>query len=235
MSSEASGFPAPIWRVFADESAVVAAARDTIATTAEAAIAARGAFRIVLAGGRTPERLYRELRTLPADWSRWYIYFGDERCLPAGDPNRNDTMADTAWLDAVDVPRGQVKRIPSELGALRAARAYAQTLSEVGRFDLVLLGLGEDGHTASLFPGDEAGFAPDAPDAIAVFAAPKPPPERVSMSAARLAAAERVIFLVLGANKRIPVAHWRAGDALPAARILAPKREVWSDPTACDS
>ena len=128
-------------------------------------------------------------------------------------------MAAIEWLDHVPIPKDRVHPIPAELGARAAALAYADTLRGVGEFDLVLLGLGEDGHTASLFPNHDWGTAPDAPDVLAVLDAPKPPPQRVSLSAARLSRAREVLFLVAGDSKREPIARWRAGEQLPAAAI----------------
>ncbi|HXI36898.1 MAG TPA: 6-phosphogluconolactonase, partial [Burkholderiales bacterium] len=113
----------------------------------------------------------------------------------------------------------------AELGAERAAQAYAGTLRDVGAFDLVVLGLGEDGHTASLFPGHDWGEAPGAPAALAVLDAPKPPRERVSLSAARLSHAREAVFLVSGESKRQAMADWRAGKPIPA-RAVAPAAGV---------
>jgi 6-phosphogluconolactonase len=129
-------------------------------------------------------------------------------------------MAGETWLDAVRVPAPQVHAIPAELGAVQAARSYSGTLRTVGEFDLVLLGLGEDGHTASLFPGHDWGTQRGAPDALAVLDAPKPPPQRVSLSAARLGRARQVIFLVAGESKRWAVSEWRAGKDIPARAIV---------------
>ena len=176
----------------------------------------------MLAGGDTPRAVYALLRGAKVAWSAWHVYFGDERCLPANDPGRNSRMADETWLDHVTIPQSQRHAIPAELGATRAALAYQESLRPVGVFDLVLLGLGEDGHTASLFPGRDWGTAPDSPDALAVFDAPKPPPERVSLSAARLSRARQVIFLVAGESKRNAVAAWRAGSPIPASAITPP-------------
>lgn len=207
------------WHVHPDADALARAATAAILEAARQAIARAGAFRLVLAGGGTPRRVYQALCHGAADWARWHIYFGDERCLPPRDPERNSAMAFEAWLDQVPIPSAQVHPIAAELGATLAATAYGQTLAGLGDFDLVLLGLGEDGHTASLFPGQDLGTTADAPAALPVFAAPKPPPERVSLSARRLAAARQVIFLVSGAGKKSAVAAWRAGDAIPAAAI----------------
>jgi 6-phosphogluconolactonase len=173
----------------------------------------------VLAGGDTPRTAYQRLPERPADWAAWHVYFGDERCAPRGDPSRNSRMAGDAWLDHVALPPPQLHTIPAELGAVAAAKAYAGALQHVGEFDLVLLGLGEDGHTASLFPAHEWGEAPGSPDALAVFGAPKPPRERVSLSAARLSRARQVLFLVSGESKRQALAHWRAGKRIPAGAI----------------
>lgn len=209
----------PRWHAVADERALQQAALEAILTSAAQAIAARGRFHIVLAGGNTPRAVYQRLRTASTDWSAWHIYFGDERCLPADDPERNSRMAADAWLDQVSIPTAQVHAIAGESGAVQAARSYAEVLHDVGEFDLVLLGLGEDGHTASLFPGREWGSASGSPDTLAVFDAPKPPPRRVSLSAARLARARQVLFLVGGDAKHRAVADWRAGKDIPARAV----------------
>lgn len=208
------------WHAVADELALQQMAIETILVSAALAIRERGQFHIVLAGGNTPRRIYRGLCTAHTDWSAWHIYFGDERCLPPNDSARNSRMAAEVWLDFVTIPPLQLHTIPGELGAAQAARMYAETLRTVGDFDLVLLGLGEDGHTASLFPGHEWGAAPGSPDTLAVLDAPKPPPQRVSLSAARLSRARQVIFLVSGETKHRAVAEWRAGKDIPARAIV---------------
>jgi 6-phosphogluconolactonase len=208
------------WHVFADLPALHQTAQQTILATAAQAIQQRGQFHLVLSGGNTPRGVYHNLSQARADWSAWHIYFGDERCMPPTDPARNSHMVAEVWLDRVPVPALQVHVIPSESGALEAARKYAETLCAVDDFDLVLLGLGEDGHTASLFPGHEWGAAPGSPDTLAVLDAPKPPAQRVSLSAARLSRARQVIFLVSGERKHKAVAEWRAGKNIPARSIM---------------
>ncbi len=208
------------WRPVPDERTLQRAAHGIILASAAQAIQERGQFHFVLAGGNTPRDIYRGLRPAQVEWSKWHIYFGDERCLPPGDPARNSRMATAAWLDCVPIPASHLHPIPGELGALQAARIYAGILQPVGDFDLVLLGLGEDGHTASLFPGHEWGQKPGSPDTLAVFNAPKPPPERVSLSAARLSRARQVLFLVSGKSKHSAVAKWRSDDDIPARAIM---------------
>ncbi len=210
------------WHSVADAAALRARASALILAAAARAIRARGRFLIALAGGATPRGVYESLRTASTDWSAWRIYFGDERCLPRGGAGRNSTLATVAWLDHVPLSEKQVREIPAELGPLPAAAAYAAELRSVGEFDLVLLGLGVDGHTASLFPGHDWGTAADAPDALAVLDAPESPAQRVSLSAARLSRSRAVLFLVEGERKRSVVSRWRTGESLPAAAIRPP-------------
>lgn len=208
------------WHLFADSAALRADVVRQLGAVAAEAIAARGAFHLVLAGGRTPAAIYADLAGLQTDWRAWFIYFGDERCLRRGDAQRNDTMARTQWLDRVAIPAEQIFSMPAELGADTGAQAYQQTLARVASFDLVLLGLGEDGHTASLFPGQPR----DRGDAgvLAVHNAPKPPPDRISLSASRLSDAHRVWFIVTGADKREALERWHRGEDIPASAICPP-------------
>jgi 6-phosphogluconolactonase len=227
MISVPPALPAQVvrWHEFPDDVSLLADAQSRILGAARNAIARRQAFDIVLAGGNTPRKLYRALRRAEADWARWHVWFGDERCVPADDPGRNSRMARSEWLDHVALPSAKVHVIPAERGAREAAALYARELRAADGFDLVLLGLGEDGHTASLFPGRDWGVHEDSPDALAVFDAPKPPPERVSLSTHRLSNARNVLFLVEGAGKRDAVAAWKQGEAIPAASI-APEAGV---------
>ena len=210
------------WHEFDGRSDLEQAAASAIVTSAQRAIAERGAFHIVLAGGTTPRNVYRALRTATTDWSAWHIYFGDERCLPPADPQRNSAMASSAWLDQVAIPGRQIHPIPAQLGPEKAAHRYAQEVARMNGgsdFDLVLLGLGEDGHTASLFPGQAWESAITLPPVIAVLDAPKPPPQRVSLSPERLSKARQVIFLVNGTGKHEALRDWRNGEPIPASRI----------------
>lgn len=211
--------PTTRWQVFPDAAALAGQAEALILDAARQSIAARGVFHLVLAGGNTPKDAYERLRECGANWAKWQIYFGDERCLPRGDPGRNDTMARRAWFDHITIPPVNIHPIPAELGAEQGAQRYAEILRRAPQFDLVLLGLGDDGHTASLFPGQQYGLEKNQRDVVAVRMAPKPPPERVSLSAARLSRARRVLFLVGGETKREAVKLWRAGADIPARHI----------------
>ncbi len=218
MSSVDAGRQIVRWHLYSDAEALYQRAACAIERIAWEATSERGVFRIVLAGGNTPRLLYSRLREIDALWSAWHVYFGDERCLPRDHPDRNSTMAAAAWLSHVPIPERQVYGIASEQGATAAAQAYASMLDGIAAFDLVLLGLGEDGHTASLFPGAEWGVQSGAA-ALVVERAPKPPSQRVTLSAWRLSQARQVMVLVTGEAKRRALAAWRAGVNLPIGAI----------------
>ncbi len=204
------------WHVLDDPQAVAGQAAQRILAAAARAITERGVFRIVLAGGRTPEAAYRLLVGADTDWSRWEIFFGDERCLPVDDAERNSRMAAQVWLDQVAIDQTRVHPIPAEQGAEAAAQAYAEQVQAAMPFDMVLLGMGEDGHTASLFPDQQH---PDEEPVHAVHNAPKPPPDRVSLSRQTLSDAREVLILVTGGGKGDAVRAWKAGETLPVASI----------------
>ena len=194
----------------------LAVAQRTAAAAAQA-ITARGIFHLVLAGGETPRRCYEKLRSLAIDWAHVQLYIGDERCLPRGDAQRNDSMIRATLLEHIFIPQDNVHFIPSELGALAAAATYAAMLEQVATLDMVLLGMGEDGHTASLFPGNPA--TESTALAVPVFNSPKPPPERVSFGMDTLSKSRQKLFLVAGAGKRNALEQMSRGVLLPAARV----------------
>lgn len=200
------------WRTEVDAAAVADTACRLIGMAARSAIAERGRFRLVLAGGSTPLETYRRLACSDQTWKRWVIYYGDERCLPPDDTGRNSRMViGTGLADRV----GKHYPIPAELGAKAAATHYRERIKSAQPFDMVLLGMGEDGHTASLFPDQ------DWPDK-AVFAvrnAPKPPPERVTLGVKALQNCRSMLILLTGEGKIDAVRRWRGGDDLPIARV----------------
>jgi len=201
----------------ADAEAVAQYAADAVVKAAASAIAERGVFHWTLAGGTTPKRCYELLRDADVDWPNVHIWFGDERCLPIGDAERNDLMADEALLNHVPIPPAQIYRMNAELGPELAAARYAALLTDAPEMDLVLLGIGEDGHTASLFPDNPA--LEDQRLAVPVYNSPKPPPERVSMGYAVLNAARRCLIMVAGKGKADAISRIRNGERLPVARV----------------
>lgn len=189
-----------------------------------AEIAARPRTRLVLAGGTTPRRCYELLRERRIEWGRATVLFGDERCLPPEDPESNFRLADDALLR--HVAPASVHRIPAELGPDEAALLYEPVVAE-GALDLVLLGIGQDGHTASLFPGSAA---LEATSLVApVRGAPKPPPQRVTLTLRALRSAHRVVILATGADKADAVRRALAGT-VPAG--LIPRAEWLVDAAA---
>lgn len=207
------------WHHYATVTALERAAADWLSASAARAIRSRDAFHIVLAGGSTPRGIYEKLASIKNTWKSWHIYYGDERCLAVGHAERNSTMATEVWLRHVPIPASQIHEIPGELGAELAAKNYSRQLEAVIMFDLCLLGLGEDGHTASLFPGQDWGNHDNSPAALPVIHAPKPPAQRVSLSAQRLSRSREVLVCVTGESKQAALAAWQAGSALPISAI----------------
>lgn len=203
-------------KVLANPEDVAAQACRIVIAEAAAALRERQIFRIVLAGGSTPQRTYEMLAGTAQDWSAWEIFWSDERCLPSDHAGRNSRMAQDAWLSRVAIPAGQIHPIPAELGAARAAAEYTKLVVDRQPFDLVLLGMGEDGHTASLFSTSADPIAP----VIAVHAAPKPPGERVSLNFETLRACRKQLVLITGAEKSPALFAWQQGAQLPIAHAV---------------
>lgn len=201
------------WLVEADSPAVIDAACRIIHRAASAAIEARGIFHLVLAGGTTPLAAYQRLAATDQRWKRWSLYYGDERCAPAEDPLLNSTQVIASGLAGLV---GKHLPIPVEKGCAKAAKLYAKQIAGVEKFDLVMLGVGEDGHTASLFPGRKW---PNQP-VFAIEDSPKPPAERVTLGVTALQNSHAMLVLVTGANKAAAVNQWRAGADLPISRVI---------------
>src|SRR5260370_2116677 len=173
-----------------------------------------GARTLVLAGGATPKRCYELLSLMEVEWGRVAVLFGDERCVHPDHPDSNYRMARESLLDRV--APATVYRMPGELGPDEGAGAYAHVVAAVAPLDVVLLGVGEDGHTASLFPGHPAVDAPGF--AVGIRDAPKPPPQRVTLTLPVLQSARRVIILATGAGKADAVARAKRGE-VPSGMI----------------
>ena len=192
---------------------------------------------IAVAGGSTPRRAYELLAKMQGTWAHVHLWLGDERCVPADHEDANQRMVDESLLTHLRSSEGpHLHPVRGELGPEDAAWLYAndivRAMGERPVFDLVLLGLGEDGHTASLFPGDPAADAAHAP-VIGVRGAPKPPPERITLTFPVLKRARFTMLLATGAGKRDPLARVRAGDpAVPAGRLGDSIDEIVADEAA---
>jgi 6-phosphogluconolactonase len=204
------------WARLDDARQVAEIACQRILEQANSAIEQRNVFRIVLAGGSTPRMAYELLRQKKTDWQKWEFYFGDERCLPVGHAELNSTLAANSLLNNIPISPQQVFAIPAQLGPEQAAELYAGVVQKAMPFDLVLLGMGEDGHTASIFPGQDW---QGRPAAYAVHDAPKPPPDRVTLSIDALGNTRHLLYLITGAGKVNAVAQWLRGEVLPVGSI----------------
>jgi len=208
----------PAIEIYPDPAALALAAARHFVRAATAAVAERGLFTVALAGGSTPAGLYRLLAepawAAQVDWGRTLVFFGDERCVPPDHPWSNYRAARETLLQAVPLPPGNIYRMAGELPPVDAAAAYASALRRAfglrgaGRpiFDLILLGMGDDGHTASLFPGMPAlaerrrlVAATDVPGYV------QPAVARITLTFPVLNAAHHVLFLVAGASKAAKV------------------------------
>ncbi|WBQ08551.1 6-phosphogluconolactonase [Kribbella sp. CA-293567] len=201
-----------------------------------------GVAQVVLTGGRVAAVVYRAVAESPArsaiDWRRVEFWWGDERFLPEGDPERNETQAWDALLSHVDVDPALVHAMPADTGqgAEAAAAAYAETLAAtagvedgdgVPAFDVLMLGVGPDGHVASLFPENPARVVVET-STVAVYDSPKPPPTRVSLTFPALANSRETWFVVSGEDKAEAVADALSGTSdLPAAIPTGIDRTLW--------
>ena len=201
----------PEWlRVVSDVAALNRAAADEFARCAEDAVRERGRFTVALSGGNTPRAVYALLASeykTAVPWDKMFIFFGDERHVPPEDAASNYRMANESLLSRVPIPAQNIHRIQAELDAQRAAEKYEETLKaffnlkagELPWFDLVMLGMGEDGHTASLFPGTDA-LHETARLAVA-NRVEKLDTERITLTLPVLNAAAEVMVIISGENK----------------------------------
>jgi len=194
-------------QVYATPDELAAAVADFFVDSAQSALTERGAFYVALAGGSTPKIAYallaQEPRVNAVSWKDVFVYFGDERCVPPDDEQSNYKMAKDAFLDSVPIPLRNVHRMQGEIEPEAAASAYAKVLREdLGdppRFDLVMLGMGPDGHTASLFPGSHPRS-----DGSATVAAPfveKFRTYRITLTPHAINNARAVLIATAGAEK----------------------------------
>jgi 6-phosphogluconolactonase len=196
----------PQTKVVADLAALVEEAADRITTAARTAIADHGWFSIALSGGSTPEPVYRRLTEEPyrsaIDWSCVRIYFGDERCVPPDSPQSNFHMAQKSMLSTLPIPAENIFRMRGEIDPSQAAMEYGRMLKEQfgdGGLDSILLGMGGDGHTASLFPGTDV--LNETKHRCVAHMVPKLNAWRITMTAPFINRADAVMFLVSGTDK----------------------------------
>jgi 6-phosphogluconolactonase len=212
--------------VVADGSALARAAAERFAQAVERAVAERGVACVALSGGSTPKQmgslLAREPYRSRLPWDRLHVFWGDERWVPLGSPESNAGEAKRGFLDLVPIPAANVHPWETEAETpAEAATAYEATIRDllgqsegIPRFDLVLLGMGDDGHTASLFPNTKA-LEDDGPLAVANFV-PKLDATRLTLTAHAINAAREILFLAGGPGKARTLSAVIEGDEMPA-------------------
>jgi len=229
-------------KVFADADGIAAAARDYVLAAAQRSIAERGVFNLVLAGGSTPRKLYEQLAQQTADWEKWQFFMGDERYVPLDDERSNQKLANDTLLSALAAKIDQVHAVPvdqptAEQAAMeyeKQIRQHFQDQTGVPAFDLILLGMGSDGHTASLFPGKPA---LNETGKLVVASEPgilPPPVYRVTFTLPLINAARRVLFMAAGADKtkafqtvRQDLAKTPQAATTPAGKVRPTGELLW--------
>lgn len=233
--------------VYANAELLAAATAARLATKLVDAQAARGSASLVLAGGGTGIAVLEQLRATPVrdaiDWTRVDLYWGDERFLPSGDPERNETQARAALLDHVPIDASRVHAMAPSDGRYgndpeAAAAAYADVLAAAARpedhgpvphFDVLLLGVGGEGHTASIFPASPAVYETER-TTVAVHGCPKPPPTRLTLTLPAIRRAAEVWLMTTGPTKAAAVAMAVGGAGeiqVPAAGARGQRRTLW--------
>ncbi len=226
----------PRLKIFPDRRQLAAALAVQVAEAGAASFQARGRFRVALSGGSLMDILAPVLSAAPLqeriDWRAWHVFWTDERCVPPGSPDSNSGAARRLLLGRVGIPGGQIHAVEDRGSPDDSARAYEAVMRGIlrvqpgafPRFDLILLGLGEDGHTASLFPGHPA-LRESRRWVVPVVNAPKPPPVRVTMTLPVLNHARHVVFVAAGSGKAgVVAAVFRPGSRPPGlpAQMIRP-------------
>ena len=215
------------FRIYPGSEQVAQAVADYLFLQITACVKEKGLCHVVLPGGSTPARCLEILAEKSLPWKNIHWYPGDERCYPVGHAERNDTMiTDKLFSQQPLSPQKGISEnffpIPAELGAEQGAENYAALLDATAGMDIVVLGMGEDGHTASLFPGNVA--LDDQRSAVPVYNAPKAPEQRVSIGLTTLKNAAECIVIATGENIREALAKLKQGMVLPVGLVAA---DVW--------
>ncbi|MGB3208635.1 MAG: 6-phosphogluconolactonase [Crinalium sp.] len=223
-----------IIEVLPDGAALTERSLNLILDKLHSAIEDRGVFTIALSGGSTPKPLYEAIAQQNLPWDKIHIFWGDERYVPPDDPDSNFRMAREAWLNQVDFPPSNIHPMPTQGEAATSADLYEQELQEFFKtaplefpaFDVILLGMGDDGHTASLFPHTDALQVRDR----LITVGNKDGQPRITFTVPLINQARCVLFVVAGANKRQALAQIFAqeGDDLAyPSRLIQPQAELW--------
>ena len=204
------------WLIFDDEMSLSKALTQEILNIAKKLIFEKDCFSIVLTGGQSVLSLYKILSQADSNWDKWHIYISDERFLPVGHKDRNDQIINEIWLDDSTIPKKNVHFIKAELGLLEARVEYENILRKIGKFDIVLLSMGEDGHIASLFSNH---LYSEEQNVVVEYNSPKLPKERISMSYKRLNNSYYMFKLIIGKLKRKSFEMSKKNTDLPFLQV----------------
>lgn len=202
------------FHVYDNTDLLAVAASDFILENINACLSSNSRCRIALPGGRTPASCLKLIAQSNIPWEKIEWYLGDERCLPIGDEERNDSMVRQNLFSNGASQENNFFPIAAELGAEKSAEDYSKIINAFKVFDIVILGMGEDGHTASLFP-DNIALNDTSSSVVPVHNAPKPPGDRVSLSLKTLSDAKLRIVLAAGSDKKTALGQIKAGERLP--------------------
>jgi len=203
------------WHISKDFDEASQAAADFLVKKIHLSLQKNNICHIILPGGKTPAKCLSLLAQEDLPWGKIHWYLGDERCYPLGHAERNDVMLEHNLWSHLTV--ANVHSIPAELGADVAANMYREVIHSIEIFDIAFLGMGEDGHTASLFPDNKA--LTDPRSVVPVYDAPKEPSERVSLGFSTLKQAETKLILACGASKAEMLGRIKSGEPLPVNSI----------------
>lgn len=227
----------PIVKIFPNLEGISAEAKKIFIETANNSINQRGRFLAALSGGNTPAKLYEQLSHEMLDWARIHFFWGDERCVPVEDAGNSYGQAKKILFDRINIPAENIHRVLSELEPDSAARRYAETLKDFSappldwpRFDLTLLGMGDDGHTASLFPNSPVDM--DSPVLAVTANYQDRPANRVTLTQNVINSSRNVLFLVTGESKAVTLSRVLSAIYMPSelpAQRIDPKdgRLIW--------
>lgn len=191
---------------------------DFIINTSKISINRNGVFHIVLSGGITPIPVYEKLSQIDTDWSNWHFWLADER-MPSIDTEHNCDLIMKTWLNKIQITSTNIHFIPLNNGINYAVNYYNEEVKKIDYFDLTLLGIGEDGHSASLFSGNNIGQLEDSDDVLMVLNSPKAPKVRITLSANRLSHSKNIIFLAQGESKKSIINYIMQGGPFPCNYI----------------
>ena len=210
------------FKVYKNPEAVAQAAADYLFQQIKTCVAEKGLCHVVLPGGSTPARCLELLAEKSLPWKNIHWYPGDERCYPVGHSERNDTMISGKLFSQQEHNINNFHSMSAELGPEQGAEHYARLIDATGGLDIVVLGMGEDGHTASLFPGNVA--LADLRSVVPVYDAPKPPGERISIGLTALRNADKCIVIATGSNKSEALTKLSEGASLPVGQV---EPDIW--------